>query len=139
LNLHGSYPASTSTQLKASEGDSGTRKSPIAGRLDRTTAHRSAPPRVQSGEVPQQELDWDHERIRVEAIEILDTARRGETIQLERARGFAAGVIALTTTGKLALEVLNGGAFTSSRLVALAADILASTSHSNLARAEKKR
>jgi hypothetical protein len=66
----------------------------------------------------------DAELIRVEAIAILEAATRGEAVDLERAVDFATSVIGSTVMGRLALEVLKGGSFASSRLVALAAAIL---------------
>jgi hypothetical protein len=125
LNLHGSYPASTSTQLKAPEGGSDAAKSAIVRRSEGSLAHWSAGERTQFGELPQSQAA-NAKLIRLEAIAILQAATRGEAVELERAIDFATSVIGSTVSGSLALEVLKGGPFTSSRLVALAAAILVS-------------
>ena len=136
MNLHGSYPASTSTQLKPREGDAEAAKSAIVGRSEGSTAHWSAGARTQFGEVPRLE-PAKAELLRLDAIAILEAATRGECMDFERAMDFATRVIGSTVTGRLALEVLKGGSFTSSRLVGLAAAILVSGDADELPKADK--
>jgi hypothetical protein len=124
IRIHGSYPASTSTQLKTAEGGFDAPKSAIVGRSGPPKAHWSAPERIQFGEVPQFEGVAGTEPLRVEAVALLEAAARGQAVDLGRAVDFAMRVIASTVIGRLALEVLKGVPFAPSRLVALAAAIL---------------
>jgi hypothetical protein len=82
----------------------------------------------------------DHIRItRDEAIALLAVVRAKAPLPAERARNFARAVLELDPLGKLALAVLDGGPFMSTRLVELAAAFLdASESEEGGQRQEEK-
>ena len=56
---------------------------------------------------------------RAEAVAILEAVRDGESVSAVRAREFARAVLELAPVGRLALTVLDGGLFVSTRLVEL--------------------
>jgi hypothetical protein len=101
LNLHGSYPASTSIQLRITEQLS--RPETVARRL------------------PGAEPDT---LLANEAQALLDAAASQQQAETERLREFARACLELSETGRLALAVLDGGLFASRRALELAAHVL---------------
>jgi hypothetical protein len=101
LNLHGSYPASTSIQLRITEQASGPE----------TVARR----------LPEAEPDT---LLANEAQALLDAAASQQQVETERLRAFARACLELSETGRLALAVLDGGLFASRRALELAAHVL---------------
>jgi len=88
-NLHGSYPASTST---AGPDDAGNATVP------------ETPPDPGPGSAPTIPLDFP--TLDELAVEILDARERREPIDRESARAFVHAVIAESDLGPLALDVL---------------------------------
>jgi len=101
LNLHGSYPASTSIQVRVTEH--AARPASCAARLS-----RAEPDTLLANE----------------AQALLDAAASQQQVETERLRAFARACLELSETGRLALAVLDGGLFASRRALELAAQVL---------------
>jgi hypothetical protein len=101
LNLHGSYPASTSIQLRITE--------------------QAALPRTVAGRLLGAEPDT---LLANEAQALLDAAASQQQVETERLRAFARACLEMSETGRLALAVLDGGLFASRRALELAAHVL---------------
>jgi hypothetical protein len=97
LNLHGSNPASTSTQGGA------------------RTAKTAAPSLGQSAT----------ELLAAEARGLLEAAHRRESVERARVVAFARACLEVTEAGRLALSVLDGGVFAPRRALELAAIVAA--------------
>jgi len=101
LNLHGSYPASTSIQLRITE--------------------QAASPQT----VARRLLGAEPETLLInEAQALLDAAASQQQVETERLHAFARACLELSETGRLALAVLDGGLFASRRALELAAHVL---------------
>ena len=101
MNLHGSYPASTSIQLRITE--------------------QAAGPETVAGRLPGAEPDT---LLANEAQALLDAAASQQQVETARLREFARACLELSETGRLALAVLDGGLFASRRALELAAHVL---------------
>ena len=101
MNLHGSYPASTSIQLRITE--------------------QAASPQTVARRLPGAEPDT---LLANEAQALLDAAASQQQVETERLRAFARACLELSETGRLALAVLDGGLFASRRALELAAHVL---------------
>ena len=101
MNLHGSYPASTSIQVRITEFGTGS-----------STGSQSLP-----GAEPGTLLAN-------EAQALLDAAASQQHVETERLRAFARACLELSETGRLALAILDGGLFASRRALELAVHVL---------------
>jgi hypothetical protein len=101
LNLHGSYPASTSIQSRITE--------------------QASVPEAVARRLPGAEPDT---LLANEAQALLDAAASQQQVETARLREFARACLELSETGRLALAVLDGGLFASRRALELAAHVL---------------
>ena len=130
MNLHGSYPTSTSSRSTASATSD-------FEQFDLTEAHLDAPELTGIGGPPQPEpaplplppgpvtASLECELLVAEATALLDLACRREPIEAARANRFARAVIEFMPLGPPALGVLDGGVLAAARLVELAGAVLA--------------
>ena len=142
MNLHGSYPTSTSTQSPASAASD-------FKQFDLTEAHLDAPRLTGIGGTPQSEptplppgpvaTSLERELLLAEAMVLLDRASRRKPIDTARANRFARAVIESMPLGPPALGVLDGGVLAGARLVELAGAVLALLGNRNASRESRNR
>ena len=111
LNLHGSYPTSTSSSRE-------NEKRGVSGAEERRSTHLDTSALISSGRVPQAPSVASD--MASEARALLTLAALREAILAERARAFAAGVLAESELGRWALAVLRDEPCAARALVELA-------------------
>ncbi len=124
MNLHGSYPTSTSRQEVGDAADaSGAETAGISLAGDSgggAQMHLNAPGCTGLGALPHSD-----DALRAEALAVLELAARGEAVPHERAERFARDYVESLAMGAAALAVIDGGRFAGARLVDLAVAVVA--------------
>ena len=111
MNLHESYPTSTSSGRESGNVC-------VSGADERRSTHLNTSEPISSGRVPQ--APSASSNMATEARALLTLAALREAIPAERARAFAAAVLAESELGRRALAVLRGEACAARALVELA-------------------